>query len=157
MEYFMPSFRALVASGHNIIVAGHAFGCGSSREVAVNALLGAGVQCVIARSFSFIYARNQPNVGLLGITITDERFFDLAEEGSEVAVDVDESFVWCAGERFGFRLSDMEKALIAAGGLTQAFRKFGKGLFGVMCKPLKGFEAGRTGDMIDIEQVAGLI
>lgn len=153
----MPSFRALVASGHNIIVAGRAFGCGSSREVAVNALLGAGVQCVIARSFSFIYARNQPNVGLLGITITDERFFDLAEQGSEVAVDVEESCVWCAGERFGFRLSDMEKALIAAGGLTQAFRKFGKGLFGVMCKPLKGFEVGRTGDMIDIEQVAGLI
>lgn len=157
MEYFMPSFRGLVKSGLNIIVAGKAFGCGSSREVAVNALLGAGVQCVIARSFSFIYARNQPNVGLLGITITDERFFQLAEQGREVAVDVEESWVWCAGERFVFKLSDMEKALIAAGGLTQAFRRFGKGLFEVMCNPVKGFEAGRSGDMVDIEQLAGLI
>ncbi|KAL2415485.1 hypothetical protein ABEF95_004682 [Exophiala dermatitidis] len=37
MEYFMPEFRSLVKSGHNIIVAGDSFGCGSSRNVAVNA------------------------------------------------------------------------------------------------------------------------
>lgn len=51
----------------------------------------------------------------------------------------------------------MEKALITTGRLTQVFRKFRNELFEVMCKPLKGFESGRTGDVLDIEQLAGLI
>jgi 3-isopropylmalate dehydratase small subunit len=29
----------------------------------------AGVQCVIAPSYAFIYGRNQPNMGLLGIVL----------------------------------------------------------------------------------------
>ncbi|KAF2113434.1 hypothetical protein BDV96DRAFT_601591 [Lophiotrema nucula] len=66
MEFFLPDFRKQVKDVQNIIVAGSGFGCGSSREVAVNALLGAGVQ-------------NQPNVGLLGATITDDRLFELAQ------------------------------------------------------------------------------
>ena len=40
MEYFMPEFRQLVKDGLNIVVGGDGFGCGSSREVAVNALIG---------------------------------------------------------------------------------------------------------------------
>ncbi len=40
-------------------------------------------------------------------------------------------------EEWGFVLSQMEKELIKAGGLTQAFEKFGKRLFEVMCAPVK--------------------
>jgi len=40
MEYFMPEFRQLVKDGLNVVVGGDAFGCGSSREIAVNALTG---------------------------------------------------------------------------------------------------------------------
>jgi 3-isopropylmalate dehydratase small subunit len=40
MQYLMPEFRQQVKDGFNIVVAGAAFGCGSSREVAVNALIG---------------------------------------------------------------------------------------------------------------------
>jgi 3-isopropylmalate dehydratase small subunit len=69
-----PDFRRRVEESLNIVVAGKAFGVGSSRENAVTALQGAGVQCVIARSFAFIYARNQPNLGLLGIVMEDEEF-----------------------------------------------------------------------------------
>jgi 3-isopropylmalate dehydratase small subunit len=135
MEFFMPSFISQVREGQNIIVAGAGFGCGSSRDVAVNALLGAGVKCVIAKSFAFIYARNQPNLGLLGVTIADEEFHSLAKDGEEVEVDVTNCKVRCGGKSFGFQLSDMEKQLIAAGGLTEAFQKFGKQLFNVMCQP----------------------
>ena len=60
-----------VREGFDIIVAGSGFGSGSSREEAVRAILGAGVQCVIARSYAFIYGRNQSNMGLLGIVIND--------------------------------------------------------------------------------------
>lgn len=44
------------------------------------------------------------------------------------------------GEKWGFELSEMEKELIAAGGITGAFRKFGKMLFEVMTRPKSGGE-----------------
>lgn len=40
LEHTHPSFRVRVKEGFNIVVAGKAFGCGSSREQAVSALLG---------------------------------------------------------------------------------------------------------------------
>jgi 3-isopropylmalate dehydratase small subunit len=40
LEYTHPDFRQRVKDGFNIVVAGTAFGCGSSREQAVMALLG---------------------------------------------------------------------------------------------------------------------
>lgn len=137
MEFFMPEFRKLVRDGYNILVSGRAFGCGSSRDVAVNALIGAGVKCVIAESFSFIYARNQPNIGLLGIVITDKSFFQIAEQGEQISVDLVTNTVTCAGRSWTFQLSEMEKQLISVGGLTEAFRKFGKQLFEVMCRPMR--------------------
>jgi 3-isopropylmalate dehydratase small subunit len=137
MEFFMPEFRQLVHDGHDILVSGRAFGCGSSRDVAVNALLGVGVKCVIAESFSFIYARNQPNIGLLGIVIKDKSFFQVAEQGEQISVDLVTNTVMCAGRSWTFQLSEMEKQLISVGGLTEAFRKFGKQLFDVMCRTVR--------------------
>jgi len=58
-----PDFADQVAEG-DVIVAGENFGCGSSREHAPLALLGAGVSCVIARSFARILYRNSINIGL---------------------------------------------------------------------------------------------
>jgi 3-isopropylmalate dehydratase small subunit len=103
--------------------------------MAVNALLGAGVKCVIAKSFAFIYARNQPNVGLLGITIQNQEFFDVAQAGEYIEVDIDKSEVRCGGKTFGFTLSSMEKQLILAGGLTEAFKRYGKRVFDELCRP----------------------
>lgn len=40
LEYTHPDFRQRVHDGFNIVVAGTGFGCGSSREQAVMALLG---------------------------------------------------------------------------------------------------------------------
>ncbi|EED15868.1 aconitase, mitochondrial, putative [Talaromyces stipitatus ATCC 10500] len=132
MEFFMPEFRQLVRDGHDVVVAGRAFGCGSSRDVAVNALLGAGVKCVIAESFSFIYSRNQPNIGLLGIVIKDKPFFETACRGEQISVDLATNTVTCGGRNWAFQLSEMEKRLINVGGMTEAFRKFGKQVFDVM-------------------------
>ncbi|KAH8820276.1 aconitase family protein [Xylogone sp. PMI_703] len=136
LKHTHPEFRSRAANGHTIVVAGQAFGCGSSRENAVSALLGCGITCVIAKSFAFIYGRNQPNLGLLGIVIPESEtgFWEAAEDGKECEVDVMRCVVKIKGVKreWKFQLSDMERELIAAGGLTSAFRAYGKGLFDVM-------------------------
>ena len=53
-----------------IIVAGENFGCGSSREHAVWALMDFGVRCVISTSFSDIFAGNAAKNGLLAAIVT---------------------------------------------------------------------------------------
>ena len=54
-----------------IVVAGDNFGCGSSREGAVYALVDAGIRCVIAPGFGDIFASNAAKNGLLTITLPD--------------------------------------------------------------------------------------
>lgn len=153
----MPEFRDLAGKqGHSIVVAGKGFGVGSSREVAVNALKGCGIKCVIAESFAFIYARNQPNLGLLGIQVPregdKEKLYDVAQMGSEIEVDMDASVIRCGGSEFHFELSAMEKQLIQIGGIENAFERFGKDLFNQLCrsqgtnpqKAMKGHKVGVT-------------
>jgi 3-isopropylmalate dehydratase small subunit len=62
-EKARPEFAKQVKPG-DIIVAGRNFGSGSSREHAPRALLGAGVTCVVAKSFARIFFRNSINIGL---------------------------------------------------------------------------------------------
>jgi len=62
-ENALPRFARDVSPG-DIIVAGRNFGCGSSREHAPRALMGAGVSCVVAKSYARIFFRNAINIGL---------------------------------------------------------------------------------------------
>ena len=124
-----PDFRRLVKEeNRTVVVAGKAFGVGSSRENAVSALRGAGVKCVIARSFAFIYARNQPNLGLLGIVMEDEEFYRLATDGAEIEVSVEERTIRVGNAEFSFTLSDLEIQLWQQGGMGSAFARWGKDL-----------------------------
>lgn len=59
----VPEFSKKVVAG-DIVVAGRNFGCGSSREHAPRALMGAGVSCIVAESFARIFFRNSINIGL---------------------------------------------------------------------------------------------
>ena len=135
-----PDFRQKVREeGYKVVVAGEAFGCGSSRENAVTALQGVGVQCVIARSFAFIYGRNQPNLGLLGFEMQDPRFWELVGHGKQITVDLDSLVVTVEvggedtkTESFPFQLSLMQRRLIDVGGAEKAFAKWGKGLWEVL-------------------------
>lgn len=52
-----------------ILVTGHNFGCGSSRESAVWAIQAVGVSCIVARSFADIYRENCLLNGVLPIVL----------------------------------------------------------------------------------------
>ncbi len=85
MEDIDPTFAGAVQAG-DIIVGGENFGCGSSREHAPLAIKGAGVSCVIAKSFARIFYRNAINIGLPILVCTDAAK-DVAA-GDEVSVDL---------------------------------------------------------------------
>ena len=65
-DNYDPQLSKRLAVG-DIIVGGHNFGCGSSREQAVTALKAKGIPLVIAASFSQTYLRNAFNNGFVCI------------------------------------------------------------------------------------------
>jgi 3-isopropylmalate/(R)-2-methylmalate dehydratase small subunit len=76
----------------SIIVAGHNFGCGSSREHAPWALLDFGVRCVISTSFADIFYNNCFKNGILPIKVTPEdlaKLMDDAERGANATLTID--------------------------------------------------------------------
>lgn len=84
MEDIDRDFVKKVQPG-NIMVAGKNFGCGSSREHAPIAILGAGMPVVIGHSFARIFYRNAFNMGLLLMEVGDD--VDKINDGDELEVD----------------------------------------------------------------------
>jgi 3-isopropylmalate/(R)-2-methylmalate dehydratase small subunit len=86
MEDLDPGFATAVLPG-DVLVAGENFGCGSSREHAALAIQGAGVSCVVARSFARIFYRNAINVGLPILECPTAA--DGAERGHQLEIDLE--------------------------------------------------------------------
>jgi 3-isopropylmalate/(R)-2-methylmalate dehydratase small subunit len=81
-----PTFR-----GAPILIAGRNFGCGSSREGAVWALMGLGLRAVIAESFGDIFSNNCFQNGVLPVVLPKDAVDRLAAEartGASVTVDL---------------------------------------------------------------------
>ena len=75
-----------------ILVAGKNFGCGSSREMAVWALMRFGIKCVIAPSFSDIFTENSFQNGLLPVVLPESKIESIAkmlDEGQSPEMTVD--------------------------------------------------------------------
>lgn len=87
LESHDPEFRSRVIEG-DIIVAGKDFGSGSSREHAPLAIKGAGILCVVAKSFARIFFRNCINVGL--VVIESAEVPESTDDGDELEVDLKE-------------------------------------------------------------------
>jgi len=83
-----PAFRAA-----KILVTAENFGCGSSREAAVWALMGSGFRCVIGPSFGDIFFENCFKNGVLAVVLPAEVVAELRRQlherpGSTVSVDL---------------------------------------------------------------------
>jgi 3-isopropylmalate/(R)-2-methylmalate dehydratase small subunit len=71
---------------HGVLCGGWNLGCGSSREQAATALIGAGVQLVIAKSFARFFLRNCLNNGLA--IVESAELAEAAAEAGSVEVDL---------------------------------------------------------------------
>ncbi len=78
--------------GASVLIGGHNFGCGSSREHAPWALIGGGFQAVVSTYFADIFRNNALKNGLLPITVdeqTHQQLISLAEEDPDTEVKID--------------------------------------------------------------------
>jgi predicted aconitate hydratase len=131
-----PEFRKRLKEwGSGLIVAGHNYGQGSSREHAALAPLQLGVKAVIAKSFARIHRRNLISQGIAALIFDDESDYDRAEvgqtwtfpelrrellEGSDtIAARIEEG-----GGQLTLRhdLSESEREILIAGGLLSYLR-----------------------------------
>jgi 3-isopropylmalate/(R)-2-methylmalate dehydratase small subunit len=75
-----------------VLIGGHNFGCGSSREHAPWALMGYGFRAVISTDFADIFRNNSLKNGLLPVIVdtqTHQQLISLAEEDPETQVTID--------------------------------------------------------------------
>ncbi|HZQ08869.1 MAG TPA: 3-isopropylmalate dehydratase small subunit [Anaerolineae bacterium] len=80
------------AVGATVLIAGHNFGCGSSREHAPWALQGFGFQAIVSTRFADIFRNNSLKNGLLPIQVdkeTHQQLLDLAVEDPDLQLEID--------------------------------------------------------------------
>jgi len=110
--YFLENFKEVVAKdsikagGFQVVVGGDAYGSGSSREVAVVAHQGAGIELVVARSFQRIFQENMVYSGLP--FTTDLSVVDRLRAGEDIDI---------AG--LAEALPDFFRAVVSDGGLLR--------------------------------------
>ena len=108
-----PEFR-----GAPILVTGANFGCGSSREGAVWAMMGMGLRCVIADSFGDIFFNNCFQNGLLPIRLPADAVRRLADQcgGAQVTVDLErQEVVFPDGGLTTFAIEPMRRTAMLEG------------------------------------------
>jgi len=117
---FIPNQAAYRQSP--ILLAAENFGCGSSREGAVWALMGMGIRCVIAPSFGDIFYSNCFQNGLLPVRLPIEVVRRIAEEtlaspgNARTTVDLERQMVITpSGEAIPFTLDQRNREAMLHG------------------------------------------
>ena len=96
------------------------------------ALLGANIQCVIAKSYAFIHKRNLVNEALPYLVVKDAAFYELAQEDAELEVDSAKGTVTHLASKLTFQaeaVSGIVQALQREGGLVPAVKHHGAKVF----------------------------
>jgi 3-isopropylmalate/(R)-2-methylmalate dehydratase small subunit len=115
-----------------ILVAGDNFGCGSSREHAVWALMDFGISCVISSSFADIFFNNCIQNGILPARVgadSLEALFDITgnPDTAVLCVDLRSQTIAGAGKSFDFDIPPYAKDMLLEGqdaiGMTDLKRR----------------------------------
>src|SRR5688572_18308212 len=107
--------------GAQILLAGHNFGCGSSREHAPWALKSHGFQAVISTYFADIFYNNALKNGLLPIVVdkeTHQTLFDLVEEAPQATIHIDlasQTITLPGGQQASFPMDGFAKECLLQG------------------------------------------
>ncbi len=106
------------AEGARLLIAGRNFGCGSSREHAVWAIMDHGFDAVIAPSFADIFQKNALRNGLLPIRVDEETHTACLEEaaaGATFTVDLEKNIVSTASRTIPFRIDAFARNCLLEG------------------------------------------
>jgi 3-isopropylmalate/(R)-2-methylmalate dehydratase small subunit len=104
------------AEAARVLVAGRNFGCGSSREHAVWALQGFGIDAVVSTAFADIFRANALKNGLLPVQVDEETQAALfAAAGQEVAIDVAAGTLVLGERRASFPLEPFARYCLLSG------------------------------------------
>jgi len=98
-----------------ILVAGDNFGCGSSREHAVWALLDYGFSVIIAPSFADIFFSNCFKNGVLPITLDQVIVEKLQYETGVIEVDLENQIIKTSSEEISFKIDSYKKKILLEG------------------------------------------
>jgi methanogen homoaconitase small subunit len=118
-----PDFNKLAQPG-DIIVATSNFGCGSSREYAVDALRRRKVGAIVALSFARIFYRNALNLGI-PLFEAPEIVANL-KDGDEVTLDLANSIITAGSTVYQLPiLPYFAREILAAGGIVPYVKEHG--------------------------------
>ena len=110
-------------SGSKILVTGENFGCGSSREHAVWALMDYGFSVVIAPSFADIFLSNCFKNGVLPVQLDREAIRNLYTETGTVDVDLKRQVITTPSGEIYFEMEPHRKQILLEG-LDEITRTF---------------------------------
>jgi len=98
-----------------ILVTGDNFGCGSSREHAVWALLDYGFSVIIAPSFADIFYSNCFKNGLLPIVVGENIISKLQSETGMIEVDLENQIIKTSSKEIPFEIDLHKKKILLEG------------------------------------------
>ena len=98
-----------------ILVTGDNFGCGSSREHAVWALLDYGFSVIIAPSFADIFFSNCFKNGFLPISLDQKIVEKLQQEVDIIEVDLETQTIKTSSEEISFKIDPYKKKILLEG------------------------------------------
>lgn len=119
-----PDFNQQAQAG-DLIVALDNFGCGSSREYAVEALKRRQVSAIIANSFARIFYRNATNLGLP--LYESPELSALLQEGDEVTLDLQNQCLAKDGQTYPLpELPGFAREILRVGGIVPYVKQYGR-------------------------------
>ena len=104
--------------GSEILISRENFGCGSSREHAVWAILDYGIKCVIAESFADIFYNNCFKNGMLPIILNERQIKELAQYSDRkenIEINLKEQEIRFGNNKIKFEIEPFRKKSLLEG------------------------------------------